>query len=91
MLSPPNICYLDLSHNSLRQHLDGFFAHLEESLHHNTIPLAYLNIKCNAIGDDGAFNLAKMLCANQTLEELHIEDNGISLTGYTYIASAFTR
>jgi hypothetical protein len=95
LLTPPGIKTLNLANNQLKAHLDSVFTVLENALEpehdFSDALLSTLNIQGNGIGDHGAFNVAKMLCNNKTVEDLQWDENGVSLIGWTYIASSLTR
>lgn len=76
---------------SARGHKDS---RLKDALHPLLLALAPhpmlrdLNLEGQALGDEGARVLARLLAVTRSLRRLHLDDNGFTLTGLTEMAAA---
>ena len=80
---------LDISSN--RGVGDQGIRHIAEALEHNKQLKVALNLNENNIHEEGASNIAKMLCSSNIVEHLYLSSNPIGDTGASFISNALRK
>ena len=81
----------DIFTGRLRSEIPSALTHILTACLHEKPHLKELNLSDNAFGPAGADPLAPFLEACQTLEYLHLNNNGLGVTGGTTIAKALIK